>query len=197
MLSTAILVNLLTDLSGNSNLQKSLKHLPQTGLLEDIQLHVSISIVSTRSTLAAMEGNISLLMKMIFELLRSQGERDMDEFIKNHGGVEVVSRNPNLLDTLLRRLQRQAPDMPGKRQKDDSGMTVTKLQEQLRVDVEVIIKDNSKAFEQQCEVIQIDEVVKRASDRTIDTIREGAHDTIKHLSRIPLHLMVFGEVALS
>ncbi|KAF8510368.1 hypothetical protein BU17DRAFT_55442, partial [Hysterangium stoloniferum] len=169
----------------------------RAGLLEDIQLHVSISIVSTRSTLAAMEGNISLLTKMIFELLRSQEEREMDEFIEKNGGVEVVSQNPILLDTLLSRLQRQAPgmpekrqkddsgiDMPGKRRRDDSGMTVTKLQEQLGVEVDVIIKENSKAFEQQCEVlrIQIDEVkgvVKRESKRTIDVIREGAHDRIR------------------
>ncbi|KAF8502001.1 hypothetical protein BU17DRAFT_102075 [Hysterangium stoloniferum] len=166
-------------------------------LLEDLQLHVSISIVSARTTLTAMEGNITLLTRMIFELLRSQEERDMDEFIKKNGGVEVVSQNPILLDTLLRRLQRQAPDMPEKRQKDDSGidmprkrqrddsgLTVTKLQEQLGVEVDVIIKENSKAFEQQCEVlkIQIDEVkgiVKRESKRTIDVIREGAHDRIR------------------
>ncbi|KAF8513825.1 hypothetical protein BU17DRAFT_68621 [Hysterangium stoloniferum] len=129
--------------------------------------------------------------------LTSQEERDMDEFIKKNGGVEVVSQNPNLLDTPLRCLQRRAPDMPEKRQKDDSGidmpgkrrrddpgMTVTKLQEQLRAEVEVIIKENSKAFEQQCEVlrIQIDEVkgiVKRESKRTIHAIHEGAHDRIR------------------
>ncbi|KAF8503107.1 hypothetical protein BU17DRAFT_101808 [Hysterangium stoloniferum] len=147
------------------------------GLRDEIQLHASISIVSVRSTLAAMEGNISLLTRMIFELLRSQEERDMDEFIKKNGGVEVVSQNPNLLDTLLRRLQRQAADMPeklqkddlgidmpGKRRRDDPGMTVTKLQEQLRAEVEI---DEVKG------------IVKRESKWTIDAIHEGEHDRIR------------------
>ncbi|KAF8503111.1 hypothetical protein BU17DRAFT_71814 [Hysterangium stoloniferum] len=55
--------------------------------------------------------------------------------------------------------------------------------EQLRVEVEDIIKENSEAFQQQYELlrIQIDKVqgvVKRDSDRTISAIREGPHDRI-------------------
>lgn len=132
--------------------------------------------------------NVSKLMEIVFERMRSPEERDLSALVaKEQGGLDDVLKNDKLLEEVLAKhkrgsgLERDKDEkwakksrraLPG--QAPDAVQTVTDLRREVNKDVEQVLEDN-ELFDQKFEAMkkQVDEVivtVKHESDRVIDTI---------------------------
>ncbi|RPD68335.1 hypothetical protein L226DRAFT_346944 [Lentinus tigrinus ALCF2SS1-7] len=171
----------------------------KAGIQFDLQIHASIGITTANVTLTAMSTsftelneNVSKLMEVVFERMRTPEERDLSALVaKEAGGIDAVLKNDKLLEDVLAK-QKAGPGkdkdekgtkkraVPG--QTPDAVLTVTDLRKEVNKDVEQVLADN-KFFDQKFEAMkmQVDEVkveIRHESDRVIDTILAGPHERI-------------------
>ncbi|RDX50314.1 hypothetical protein OH76DRAFT_469327 [Lentinus brumalis] len=199
------LVNFLTSMKWQGKFTEVAQQFAdhKAGIQSDLQIHTSIGITTANVTLTAMSTsftafneNVSKLMEIVFERMRSPEERDLSAFVsKEQGGLDAVLKNDKLLEELL---SKQKTDggagmdngekgaknarraMPG--QALDAVLTVTDLRKEVSKDVEKVLADNT-FFDQKFEAMkmQVDEVkvkIKHESDRVIGTILAGPHERI-------------------
>ncbi|RPD68326.1 hypothetical protein L226DRAFT_527321 [Lentinus tigrinus ALCF2SS1-7] len=164
----------------------------KAGIQFDLQIHASVGITTANVTLTAMSTsftelneNVSKLMEVVFERMRTPEERDL------LGGIDAVLKNDKLLEEVLAKQKagpRKDKDERGAKKRAvpgqtlDAVLTVTDLRKEVNKDVEQVLADN-KFFDQKFEAMkmQVDEVkveIRHESDRVIDTILAGPHERI-------------------
>ena len=143
----------------------------RSNLESDLQLHIDIS-----DTLASIEDKVSdvtVMMEMVFKKLQLPEEKQLMALVQQRGGVERFLASDELLTEMLER--QEGGVEKGLGQMSNSSMTLSAFKEELAKDVETILAENTKAFEQQFNAIgmllrKVKATIQRQSDREIDVL---------------------------
>ena len=139
---------------------------------------------------ASLDEKISLMtemMAMVFREMQSPDEKELAAFARRNGGAERVLGNDGLLKEVFENQQGGT--------KDDKGSTgiggqmpmpLAEFKQELAKDVETVLAENTKAFEQkfgdiQLSLREVNVTIKRQSDRVIGVLvgmHAGPHDRI-------------------
>ncbi|RPD69596.1 hypothetical protein L226DRAFT_575426 [Lentinus tigrinus ALCF2SS1-7] len=165
------------------------------GIQLDLQIHASVGITIANVALTAMSTsfmelneNVSKLMEVVFERMRTLEERDLSALVaKEAGGLDAVLKNDDILAEVLSKQKTGSNKEKGMKRRVMPGqsgapLTVTELRKEVSKDVEQVLADNT-FFDRKFEAmkIQVDEVkveIRHESDRVIDTILAGPHERI-------------------
>ncbi len=154
----------------------------KSGLQLDLQIHASLTLSAASVTLSTVNDNVAMIMKMVFELMRSPEERELMTFITSKGGADTVIKDEALLSALLSK--QKVKKGRAKPARAEPTFTAKDLRKEISKDVEQVLEDNARTFAQKFEAqrLQIEEVkvtVIHESDRVIDAVLAGPHERIK------------------
>jgi hypothetical protein len=151
----------------------------------ELQIHLSVEMTNANETLAEVNENVKLMMKVVFEAMNTPEEKDLAVLAQNKGGVDVVLADDHTLKQVLAKQSKGKDEKGGGRPKDvnsvDSGaLTLGEFKHELDQDVEVVLAENSKHFEQKFAAMELSlkEVtvtIQRQSDRVIEEILAGVN----------------------
>jgi hypothetical protein len=119
------------------------------------------------------------LTEMIFKFMHPPDEWMLHQYMVANGGPEAVLKDDQLLKDMLAKAKPAKSEVMAKQPRDNSTLSVKDLREKLKPDVETMISENvsfDKKFEEQRR--QLEDVVKRESDRVIETVLAGPHEHI-------------------
>lgn len=67
----------------------------------NLQIHAGITITATNVTVTGVDRKVDELMRMVFTLMQSAEERELNAFIEESGGTATVTKDDQLLLELL------------------------------------------------------------------------------------------------
>ena len=162
----------------------------KSNLQSDLQLHISITVTHISDRFASLDEKVSLMtemMAMVFREMQSPDEKELAAFARRNGGAEQVLKNDRLLKEVFENQQGDAKDEKGStRISCQMPMPLAEFKQELAKDVETVLAENAKAFEQkfgdiQLSLREVNVTIKRQSDRVIGVlvgIHAGPHDRI-------------------
>lgn len=100
----------------------------------NLQLHAGVTITATNVTVTSVDHKVDELMRMVFTLMQSAEERELEAYIKESGGPDAVIKDDQLLSKLLS--IQKARNEP--RQKRD--VTVADTRKEIGKDIEQVLK---------------------------------------------------------
>ncbi|KAJ6562519.1 hypothetical protein B0H19DRAFT_99038 [Mycena capillaripes] len=160
----------------------------------DLQIHISVGIDDANEALAILNRNVSIIMKMVFERMVTPEERDIARFVEKNHGKDAVLKDEKLLKQILDKQAKSqsepkskgqagpAPDSP-----DSRVSAVSDFKRDVARDIDEILNDNRRMFEQKFETIRLSlgdlkSTVQRESDRVVGEIianlNAGPHERI-------------------
>ena len=153
-------------------------------LQRDLAVHTNRAVNNANQMLLGIQTNIDRLTKMIFERLRTGEEQEISTFVTSKGGAEKVLKSDALMGELMK-TQQLRDDHPkyGPVNDDRSATTVLDVRRDATRDLDIVLAENRRTFEQKFEAqqIQMDKIrdtVVKEGDRIINTIISGPHDRI-------------------
>lgn len=100
----------------------------------NLQLHAGVTITATNVTVNAVDHKVDELMRMVFTLMQSAEERELDAFIVESGGPDTVTKDDQLLSKLLS-IQKTRGESRQKRE-----LTVVDTRKEIGKDIEQVLK---------------------------------------------------------
>jgi hypothetical protein len=158
----------------------------------DLQIHVSVTAADMKVTLAAVHQDVSAMMTLVFEKMRSPEEREFAALVAIKGGEEKTIANDALLGDILGKSKpRSARMVKQKQDDDDADLTLSTLRKEIAKDPDEVVKEDAKAFDQKFSAVltQLEEVkqaVRRESDRVIAIVQGGPHERIVDRVSLPV-----------
>ena len=162
----------------------------KSDLQSDLQLHISITVTHISDRFASLDEKVSLMtemMDMVFREMQSPDEKELAAFARRNGGAERVLKNDGLLKEVFENQQGDAKDEKGSTGiSGQMPMPLAEFKQELAKDVETVLAENTKAFEQkfgdiQLSLREVNVTIKRQSDRVIGVLvgmHAGPHDRI-------------------
>lgn len=162
-------------------------------LQSDLQLHISITVTHISDTLASFDEKITMMtamMAMVFGEMQSPEEKEWAAFARRNGGVERVLKNDELLKEVFEEQKVETKDEKGSAGKGGQmpmpPMALAEFEKELAKDVETVLAENTKAFDQKFGAIElslreVNVTIQRHSDRVVGAlagIHAGPHDRI-------------------
>ena len=158
-------------------------------LQSDLQLHISITVTHISDKLASFDDKLTLMMEMmamVFRDMQSPEEKEWAAFARRNGGVDRVLKNDDLLKKVFEKQKSEAKDEKGSTGMGRQMMPLAEFQEELAKDVETVLAENTKAFEQKFGKIElslreVNVTIQRHSDRVVGALvgmHAGPHDRI-------------------
>ena len=152
------------------------------GLTFELQIHTSVEITKANQTLAEVNENVKVMMKMVFESMNTPEEKEIVAL--THGkSVDAVLADDHTLKQILAKQAKSKEEKGSGRLKDaipaDAGaLTLGELKHELNQDIDTVLAENSKLFEQKFAAMELSlkevkETVRRQSDRVIEEILAG------------------------
>jgi hypothetical protein len=169
----------------------------KSSIESDLQLHISITVTNTHVLVSSVDEKINAMtamMELVFKKMQTYEEKELAAFAEQNGGVEHVLENGVLLKKVLEKQKVPTKDDKGSTAakgaptQTSMSLTVPELEKELRKDVETILAENTKAFDQKFGAIELSlrEVhvtIQRQSDRVIEEVlagmNAGPHERIK------------------
>ncbi|KAF9041891.1 hypothetical protein BDZ89DRAFT_1034712 [Hymenopellis radicata] len=134
----------------------------KAGLQFDLQIHASLQLSAANVTLATVNDNVAIIMKMVFTLMKTPEERELMAFITSKGGADKLVKDDALLNALLskQKVEKGRGDSRAKLGRAEPTLTVKDLREEINKDVEQVLEGNAKTFAEKFEAqrLQIEEV---------------------------------------
>lgn len=155
-------------------------------LQDDLSLHTNRGVTNANRMLHDIRSDLSALMRAVFETFRTREEAEILSFVSMHGGPDQVLRDDAYLRDLLtitrakKEFQQSSglglPEKPLAAELQDVRRDVQK-------DVEDILTDNKKFFEQKFEAQRaqiegIRDTMVKEGDRIIANFTSGPHDLV-------------------
>jgi hypothetical protein len=143
---------------------------------------INIAVKDTSITLEEIRRKMETMMETVFEYMSSADERRIAALIDEKGGVEKVKDDDAVLCKLVDQFM---PDTSSgtSNPRETPQSKASALRKEIAKDLEDIIKDDSKAFDQkfdfvQAQLTELKQVFQGESDRIIAEIRTGPHRRI-------------------
>jgi hypothetical protein len=161
----------------------------RSNIESDLQLHISITVTNTHDLVSSVDDKINtmtVMMQLVFEKMQTSEEKELAAFAEQNGGADHVLENGALLRKVVERQKSPTKDDKGSSAakgaptQTSMALTVPELEKELRKDVETILAENTKAFDQKFGAIELSlrEVhvtIQRQSDRVIEEVLAGMH----------------------
>jgi hypothetical protein len=173
----------------------------KSNLESDLQLHISITVTNVSATLTSVNEKVTAMtamMEMVFEKYQSPEEKQLAAFARRNGGVDKVLDSDELMKQVIanQTAATKDDDKTGRKgalsqtagTKDDDRtshkgallMTLTEFEKELGKDVDSVLAENTKAFEQkfgamELSLREVNVTVQRQSDRVIKEVLAGMH----------------------
>ncbi|KAJ7499168.1 hypothetical protein FB451DRAFT_28305 [Mycena latifolia] len=161
----------------------------------DLQIHITVGISDANQALFTLNQNVSILMKIVFERMVTPEERDIAQFVEKHGGQDAVLKDEKLLKQVMDKQSKSQSETKSKidrsygraGQTDSRPSVVADFKRDLAKDIDDILAENSKMFEQKFDAIELSLrdvklTVQRESDRVVGEIianlNAGPHERI-------------------
>ena len=145
----------------------------KSNLESDLRLHLDI----VSGVLESIDHKVPVMkamMELVFEEMQSPEEKEWTALAQRSGGIERFLESDELLKEMLEKQKFGVEKGSGQMPK--SSMTLTKFKKELAKDVETILAENTKAFEQKFRVIGLSlrevkvATIQRQSDREIGAL---------------------------
>lgn len=155
-----------------------------TKLQQYLTIHTNRGVAAANEILIGLRTDVNMLMKMVFENMRSKEETEITTFIATKGGAEKVLGTDDLMAELIKRLENSASltgqSMPLKG--EDKSM-LEEVRRDLAKNLDDILQENRDIFAQKFQVQQVEleklhHTVVKEGDRVISAIISGPHDRI-------------------
>jgi len=135
-------------------------------------------------TLAEVNENVKVMMKMVFEGMTTPEEKELAAL--THGkSAEAILNDDHTLKQILARQSKGKDEKGGGRSKDTSAidggaLSLGEFKHELSLDIDTVLAENSKLFEQKFAAMELSlkEVtvtIQRQSDRVIEEILAGVN----------------------
>jgi hypothetical protein len=150
----------------------------------ELQIHLSVEMTNANQTLAEVNDNVKVMMKMVFDVINTPEEKELAALTQSKGGVDAILADDHLLKQILAKQSKGKDEKGGGRKdasaEDGSVLTLGEFKHELRQDVETILGENSKLFEQkfaamQLSLTEIKVTIQHQSDRVIEEILAGVN----------------------
>ncbi|KAJ7291238.1 hypothetical protein C8J57DRAFT_1704891, partial [Mycena rebaudengoi] len=149
----------------------------KTAIHQDLQIHISIGVSDANQSLASLNQNVSIMMKLVFQQMVPPEERDIAQFVEKNGGPEAVLKDEKLLKQVMDKQPKSQsePKSKGDRSHGRTGQTpdsrasvVSDFKRDLAKDIDEILAENSRMFEQKFGAIELS-----LRDVKLTVVREG------------------------
>jgi hypothetical protein len=161
-------------------------------LLADLQIHTNVVVIDIKSMLASVQqevSDMSAVMSLVFQNLRSSEERELSIFADIQGGVDNILANDTVLSDLFA-TARSTTERPGK----DAPNPIAKespsaLREEIKKDPDDLIRADATTFENKFNAFsnQVADQVEQTGNRIIDEIQKGPYQRILNWVRVSRH----------
>jgi hypothetical protein len=138
----------------------------RSNIESDLKLH--ITVINTHDLVSSVDEKVNTItatMELVFAKMQTSEEKELAAFVEQKGGVEYVLENEVLLKEVLEKQKGK-----GSTAQTSMSLTVPALKEELRKDVETILAENTKSFEQKFGAMvlclrEVPATIQRQSDR--------------------------------
>lgn len=152
----------------------------KAGIQHDLQIHASVTMSFMSDDVTELKSMVRMI-SLAFQYLLSPEEEALKAFTEKNGGRDAVAGNDALLSKALAMSKRREDGDDG-----DDRMTVLKMREELKKDVDQVLRENAIAFENKFQLMhkEIDGVksaITHESDRIIEVVKAaqgGPHEYI-------------------
>jgi hypothetical protein len=148
----------------------------------DLTIHTSVTVKDINIAVDEVRRDMKTMMTVVFAYMSSADERQIAAHVDSKGGADIVKQDEGLL---LEVIEHFTPNTSGKAEgpQETPESMVSALRKEIAKDLEDIIKDDSKAFDQKFDVVQaqlkeLKQAVLRESDRIIAVMQTGPHERI-------------------
>lgn len=139
-------------------------------------------MTKANQTLAEVNENVKVMMKMVFEGMNTSEEKEIVALTQSRG-VDAVLADDHTLKQILAKQSKGKEEKGSGRSKDANpadALTLGELKHELNQDVDTVLAENSKLFEQKFAAMELSlkevtETIERQSDRVIDEILAGVN----------------------
>lgn len=159
----------------------------KSNIESDLQIHISITVTTTSDTIVSVNEKVTAMTAMIgmvFEKMQSPEERQWAAFARQNGGVEGVLESDELMRKVIEKQTGGAKEENTTNHKgarsQKSSMTLAEFEKELGKDVESVLVENTKAFDQKFRAMEaslqeVNVTIQRQSDRVIEEVLAGIH----------------------
>jgi hypothetical protein len=137
----------------------------------DLQMYVGTTVANVKATLAVVHQDVSEMMTLVFENMRSPEEQDFAALVASSGGAKKVFANDALLSEVLDKFKLRSD----KQDSDDAELSPSSLREEVAKNPDEVVMEDAKAFDQRFDavVVQLEEEAKlQPKPPTLSTIDE-------------------------
>ncbi|KAL0577140.1 hypothetical protein V5O48_004854 [Marasmius crinis-equi] len=158
----------------------------QKAIQSDLQLYIAFEISAATSILSTLNRNVATVIETVFERMQPSKDRDIAAFVQSKGGRQAGDPDDQLLKDVIKyeqQLQRKdekgiVNPKGGPQQHTEMLTTLDKFKEELKKDIDIILKENTELFEKRFDAVEfrlkeVKGVIIRESDRVIETILAG------------------------
>lgn len=155
----------------------------KSSIESDLQLHISITVTNTSNTLTSVNEKVTAMtamMGMVFEKMQSPDEKEWAAFAGRNGGVDGVLASNELMKQVFEKQKGEKGPVSKSGPLQDPLTTLADFERELGKDVESVLSENAKVFEQKFGVIEmslreVNVTIQRQSDRVIEEVLAGLH----------------------
>lgn len=154
------------------------------GIQFDLHIHMSVEMTKANETLAEVNENVKVMMKMVFEGMNTPEEKEIVSLTQGRS-VDAVLADDHTLKQILAKQSKGKEEKGSGRLKDGipadaSALTLGELKHELNQDIDTVLAENSKLFEQKFSAMELSlkevkETIQRQSDRVIGEILAGVN----------------------
>ena len=145
-------------------------------LQRDLAVLTNRGVASALDQLDSIQDKLNNLMEMVFHGLLSRQEQEISEFVMAKGGEEKVLQSDALLGELLKQLRSRDARLPVWKSGADTGefskVALEEVRRTVGLDIEIIMEDNRKTFENKFEAQRL-QIVAELKDTQDAVVKQG------------------------
>ncbi|KAH7099791.1 hypothetical protein BKA62DRAFT_831480 [Auriculariales sp. MPI-PUGE-AT-0066] len=152
-----------------------------------LSVHTALGVDQVQVTLnrfeaSSKDGHDAFQMILLFRQLDSPKERELQKWISDKGGPKVISDNEKLFKELHAKMKDSGAGLD-KGKAESSEALMIQVRDEMRDDIDRALAKDRKHFDRkfdavQVEIIELQHVVHRSTDRVLSAIGAGPHDRI-------------------
>ncbi|KAL0569703.1 hypothetical protein V5O48_012263 [Marasmius crinis-equi] len=159
----------------------------QNAIQSCLQLYIASEIVTVSSMVSTLNQNVAIMMEMVFERMQPAKDREIAELVQGKGGSQEHPNDQLIQDVIKYVKQLQQKDEKGNADpkggpQRPTGMPadVNAFREELKKDVDTILRQNADLFEKKFEAVELSlkevkRTINRESDRVIEKILSSVY----------------------
>ncbi|KAL0577439.1 hypothetical protein V5O48_004549 [Marasmius crinis-equi] len=159
----------------------------QNAIQSSLQLYIASGTGTVSSMVSTLNKNVTIMMEMVFERMQPAKDREIAELVQRKGGSQEDPNDQLIQDIIeyVKQLQQKdekgnADPKGGPQQPTGIPADVNAFREELKKDVDTILRQNADLFEKKFEAVEfslkeVKQTINRESDRVIEKILSSVY----------------------